>query len=87
MCAHVQGFRQYQDSEVQGPGGRVPAAEAPSMCVVPIMGFFNQGLGSWRFGSQCGLHTDLGLSLTEEINCNTFISPKTHLQGGGLAAP
>lgn len=41
VCAqHVPGFREYQVGEVQGPGGRVPATEAPSICVVPKIGFF-----------------------------------------------
>ena len=60
VCAqHVQGLREYQDGEVQGPGGRVAAAEAPSLCVVPRIGFLNERLGCWRFGCQCRLYTDL----------------------------
>ena len=27
-------FREYQDGEVQGPGGRAAVAETPSICVV-----------------------------------------------------
>ena len=56
---HVQRFREYRDGETQGPGGRAPVAEAPSIGVVPKTSFFNHGWRCWGFGSQCKLYIEL----------------------------